>query len=278
MTSFAPPSSYPQTPTGQFPSSASSAPGTPMSGISTVAIKDGHEGHPVSHDTSTIPRTVPDRGPPNPAGVGYFDRVAGWRRDLEKPGGTPVPPSDTSTPISTDEITSAASNDNPTDGGFLHFGNPLAKQADVTSAPKTNGEGRRDKGPSQIPLPPRSSLLREPLSAATPSSSLASPAPVPNPPCPTPLTPSLLPAQQGHSVPLRVAARSALGEDGTIDEDDDEEGGAVDGYIRKEVAADVDGDGRADLGERREGGWKERVEDHQERVVNGGTEGILKKE
>lgn len=259
-----------------------------MSGISTVAIKDGHEGHPTNHDTTNIPRTIPDRG--HPQGPGYFDRVAGWRRDFEKPGGTPIPPvSDTSTPTSTDATTPGASSssagDSTNDTGFLHFGDPVVKPGDVTSAPKTNGqqqphEGRRDKGPSQIPLPPRTSLLRAPGSSSTPSSSLASPAPVPNPPCPTPLTPSLFPAEQSRPVPLRVAARSALGEDATIDEDDDEaeakEGGAVSAETRKKVAADVDGDGQADLGERKPGGWKERVEDHQERVVNGGTEGALK--
>ncbi|KAI5789675.1 hypothetical protein DFH27DRAFT_207661 [Peziza echinospora] len=105
----------PQTPLG-----FNSEPGTPMSGISTVAIKDGHEG--IRHHRHNQNRrnqstsSAGDSGTPTSAdrvaqlggiigvpaaviasqdgtpGTGYFDRVSGWRRELqpgEENGQTP---------------------------------------------------------------------------------------------------------------------------------------------------------------------------------------------
>lgn len=114
MTTYLNYSSQPQTPaggTGAF----SSGPGTPMSGVSTVAIKDGHEGirhgrHHQSHRTQLSSGSI-EYGTPTsadrlaqlgglygaasagasraelaPKDAGYFDRVAGWTKQLQPVG------------------------------------------------------------------------------------------------------------------------------------------------------------------------------------------------
>lgn len=67
-------------------SESPSAPGTPMSGISTIAIKDGHEGHRPSGDTISAADRISRLG-------GYFDQTRNLTSYTPTPTSCPATPS-----------------------------------------------------------------------------------------------------------------------------------------------------------------------------------------
>lgn len=170
-------SNFPQT-----PGTGTSCPGTPMSGISTVAIKDGHEGIRHGHHHQGDPAaqerlarlgaygtTSSTSGTAGEDGESYFQRVAGWR-DHEDGGDGTVPPEEQqglSEGELTGEDTDDIMEDLETPPGF--DASPGKPNLTKKIADKLNPMAR-------LPLPPRRS----------PSSFLDQ---IPNPPCPTPATP-----------------------------------------------------------------------------------------
>jgi len=177
---------YPSTP------GAASCPGTPMSGISTVAIKDGHEGISHGHherDPAALERMAKlgayegvssATGSVGEDGGGYFERVAGW---WDHDGAvTAGEPPEEQRGLSGGELTGESSRgsfgriepSNDTPGEDFHTpssaGTPLAKPS------LTQNLADKLVPKAKLPIPPR----RSPSSYSTQ---------VPNPPCPTPVTP-----------------------------------------------------------------------------------------
>lgn len=178
-------SNFPQT-----PGTGTSCPGTPMSGISTVAIKDGHEGirhghhHPVDpaaqerlarlgafgNSSYVAANTGED-------GESYFQRVAGWR-DHEEGGDTETVPPEEQSGLSEGELTGEGGGDPDEDIDDLMDDNltPPASEANSEKPSLTQKVADKLNPNTKIHLPPRRS----------PSSYSGL---VPNPPCPTPATP-----------------------------------------------------------------------------------------
>jgi len=175
------------------PPAGTSCPGTPMSGISTVAIKDGHEGIRHGHHHGGDPaaqermaRLSAYGGTSSATGsVGedegnYFERVAGWR-DHGEAGATPQPPEE-QRGLSGGELTG--------ESGRVSFGR---------SEPSNDTQGEDLKTPSSAGTPPaKPSLAQKLVDKLTPKVNLPMPprrspssssTQVPNPPCPTPATP-----------------------------------------------------------------------------------------
>ncbi|KAF8461241.1 hypothetical protein BDZ91DRAFT_737571 [Kalaharituber pfeilii] len=180
--------SYPQTPI------ASSDPGTPMSGVSTVAIKDGHEGvrHGHHHQAGSIDSSAAERlarlgGFGNPRmmasgsnggeGEEYFDWVAGWRAEVSD-----------LLPEQGEEGAGSSSGDIET---------PKEAPQHSLASPK------KRKPRATIPLPP----------PRVPSSSSGH---VPNPPYPTPITPIIQNKAATSPNPLSVPPSSLPGPNNSI--------------------------------------------------------------
>ncbi|KAF8428734.1 hypothetical protein EV426DRAFT_585651 [Tirmania nivea] len=169
-----------------------SCPGTPMSGISTVAIKDGHEGIPHGHHhggdlaaQERMARLGAYRGTSATESVGedgggYFERVAGWRDHDE--AGTAGEPLEEEPGLSGGELTSESSGGSSGRSGpsndTLEENLNISSSAGTPLAKPSLTQKLTDKLVKKVklPIPPR----RSPSSYSTH---------VPNPPCPTPATP-----------------------------------------------------------------------------------------
>lgn len=175
---------FPQTPgTG----TSTSCPGTPLSGVSTVAIKDGHEGICHSHhaqNPSDQGRAL-NLGAYGPEdGEGYFERVAGWQ-DHDEEGGERQNSSQQEQPgLLSEEHTRENSR------------SPLAFDGN----PGSTSEGDNTPSPG---FEPRQSLTQKIAAKLKPKNKIpVNPWRTPNPPCPTPATPltqARIPYSQGPS-------------------------------------------------------------------------------
>lgn len=175
------------------PGADASCPGTPMSGISTVAIKDGHAGicHGHHHrgdpaDQERLARLGAYEGSSSATGSvdedeeGYFERVSGWQ-DHDDAGTTDEPPEDQkglSGGELTGESSGGSSGRGSTNNNSLeeYFNPPPSTETPPAKPSLTQKISEKLSPKAKISMPPR----RLPGSYSTQ---------IPNPPCPTPATP-----------------------------------------------------------------------------------------
>jgi len=158
-----------------------------MSGISTVAIKDGHEGIRHGHHHGGDPAAQERMarlgayggnygatGSVGEDGGGYFERVAGWRDHDEAE--TMGEPPEEQQGLSSGELTGERSGPS---NGTLEKDLNTPTSAGIPLAKPSLAQKLADKliPKAQLPMPPR----RSPSSYSTK---------IPNPPCPTPATSS----------------------------------------------------------------------------------------
>lgn len=171
---------FPQSPGTR---TSTSCPGTPLSGVSTVAIKDGHEG--IRHSYHQGQDSAQERlsnldAYTGGGGEGYFERVSGWQ-DHDEGGGQLRNPSQQE----------------------QHGEEPTREISESPLAMDESANGTPDGVNTPPGLEPRQSLTQKIVEKLKPKGKIPIPPwRAPNPPCPTPATPltqARMPLSQGPS-------------------------------------------------------------------------------